>query len=233
MRRLVSKAVKELKIGFRESLRITGIRDDTDDPDYTTRVTVLDGIEAQLTNLLQRLTTYSTDIQNAALESDSAYNLLKDVEAPPGVVVALTVAHVQEQLSVRCLVPLTEFTSRIRALRRVQWKRIRNRDLLASLEGPEKEARETKYLRYHTAFVMGVDWIAEKAPRIFQQSLAQEQFCLREYGKALKQNLTQTQPVVAAPPADPEIEEMHDIPPIEPVQPQPEPEVMADDELVQ
>jgi hypothetical protein len=202
VRRFFNKAKKELTIGFHESLRLTGLREDTDDPDYAVRAAILDQIEAQTNQILDSLASYSSDIQTAAVASDSAYSLLKDPGSPPSAVLTLTYRHAAEELQDRCVAPLNHLKVRVTGLRDIERKRKRNRTLITGEEGPENEMRTAKYLQYHRAFLTGVDCLAGLTTNVFERILALQRFCLREYVRALKEDLEGRQPVSESPQLD-------------------------------
>jgi hypothetical protein len=193
MEHFLVKATKELKIGFQETLRFVGLREDSDDPEYTARAATLDQIEARYSLVQRGLAVYWREVQEAALSIDAAHNILKDPDAAPGGVAGLTAAHLQGPLQ-RCAVPLAQFAERLRALRALQRKRGRNRALLPAGAGAAPGARAQKYGRYHAAFVRGVDALAAVAAPIFDQLFAQQQWALREYARALRADLERHPP---------------------------------------
>jgi hypothetical protein len=211
MARFLAKKTKELKIGFQETLRFVGLRDGNDDPDYTARAATLDQIDARYQLITRSLTAYQMDIQPAAFSCDVAYNILKDLDAPPGGLAAFTAGHLQGPLQ-RCTAPLTQFYERLRGLRRLQTKRGRNRDLLPSGDDPAHGERAEKYLRYHTAFLRGVDALAALAPAFFDQLFAHEQWCMRAYARGMQEELAKHPP----PPPPQEAPSAADVPPVEP-----------------
>jgi hypothetical protein len=201
MRALWEKAKKEATIAGDSALKTIGVVKDPEDPDFVSRDATLARLDSSATTLLGYLETFAFDVETLAETSNTVRETLKDPEMPTTQIQTITSVFIDDQIRVKCIKPLQEFLERAHLLAAVKTKRFRNRSLMHHLSGEEAQRRTEKYLRYHTAFINGVDALSSKHGQLLALVFHHQQHYMKEYITALHGNLLQSGPGVAFAPA--------------------------------
>jgi hypothetical protein len=196
MLRILSKAKKEILIGWSTTLKAAGLRDSEEDADFLERSAALDRLRDATFNFQQSIIDYCGHLQIMSERSETIENAFRQADTPHTQIGRITKFHVQSQLIENCVKPLQALLDRIDRAAQIQTKRYRNRELYISSDGFEKADRLEKYERYHVLFIRAADAILELAKPLFAQVWACEEYFFLGYLQEVRENIRQTEPLV-------------------------------------
>jgi hypothetical protein len=187
--KFLTRARKELKVGFSSALQVTGIRKVEEDADFIASNARLDPVKQTVTVLLAQLRLFCTMIQRVADASGRVHAKLQASGGPDTQILSLTESLVRQQLANDCIAPLQEFLTRFQLLERLRAKRRRNRQLAASTKGAESDLRKDKYANYHAAFVAGADSLVATGEELLAYVFNFHYYHFVQYQAALARNI--------------------------------------------